>query len=111
MAKKTIATGDTSAGVDVTYDRARRLVTLSGWYDTHVGIAPETITLTRLLFDLGITRGDCVAALSSVMRSRCANCESDQWTYFDGEASVCVDDKACLARVEARRASTCDKAD
>lgn len=106
MTKKQLLTGEKYAGVDVTYDRPRRLVTLSGWYDTYTGIAPETVTLTHLLHALGITVKDCEKALESVMHgAACANCgDTDVWTYFDGEAGICIDPKACKVRVDARNA-------
>lgn len=103
--KRSLFTGEQWAGVEAAYDKERRLVTLSGWYDTSVGIAPETITLTQFLFDLGITVGDCRKALADIRPGPCASCGYPTgWTYFDGEAMVCIDFKACVARDRARDA-------
>lgn len=101
--KRQLLTGEAWAGVDVGYDPHYRHITLSGWYDSSVGIAPETMTLTRFLFLLGITETDVHKALETVAWSRCANCEATAWTHFDGEAGICVDDKACVERCDERR--------
>lgn len=63
MARHQFLTSEKYAGVDVTYDKRDQTVTLSGWYDTHVGIAPETVTLARFLRALGVTVEDCRKAL------------------------------------------------
>lgn len=107
--KMQLLTGDKYSGVDVDYDPNRRLVTLSGWYDSYTGIAPETMTLTKFLFHLGITHHDCTKALESILWRKCANCEEMQWTYFDGEAGICVDDVACKARCIERDRTICTR--
>lgn len=96
---KPITTGERHAGVEIRYDHRHHLVTLSGWYDTYVGIQPETITLTRLLFTLGITVGDCKQAWADITTAPCANCQAVEWVKFDGEASTCIDEPTCIARV------------
>lgn len=107
--KRQLLTNDKYAGVDVTYDPNYRLVTLSGWYDSHVGIAPETMTLTRFLFLLGITHHDCTKALEDILWRECANCQEMQWTYFDGEAGICVDAVACKKRCDERDRVICSR--
>lgn len=103
--KHTLSLGEKYAGVDATYNRAQRLVTLSGWYDTYAGIAPQTVTLTHFLHALGITAADAIEALQGVRRGLpCAHCGDLGWTYCDGEAGICIDDQACRARVAERDA-------
>ena len=109
MAKKQLLTGEKYAGVDVTYDTSNHLVTLSGWYDTYVSIAPETVTLTQFLHQLNITTEDCRAALADVRRDTCACCGVAGWCYFDGEAMVCVDFKGCVARCRARDSAEAER--
>lgn len=100
--KRQVLTGEAWAGVAVGYDPHYRHITLSGWYDTY-GIAPDTMTLTRFLFLLGITETDVHKALETVAWSRCANCEATAWTYCDGETGSCVDEKGCAERCDERR--------
>lgn len=63
MGKQRLTTGDGREGVDVTYVKRGRRITLGGWYDGMVGMEPCTFTLGEFLTTLGITVDDCRKAL------------------------------------------------
>ena len=46
------------AGVDVTYYRNRLALTIGGWYDSFVGIAPTNLTLADFLKRIGVRPAD-----------------------------------------------------
>lgn len=52
------------AGVDVTYRRTKRILSVGGWYDGCAGIEGEDITLGDFLHQFGITAEDCDKALA-----------------------------------------------
>lgn len=56
---------DEREGVQAAYYYRESVLTLSGWYDTMVGINPVEMTLEDFLRDLGITLEDCRNALEA----------------------------------------------
>ena len=55
---KTIETGTKSSGIQVTYTKRRKMISLFGWYDEYIGIAPCEIPLLEFCQKLGITAKD-----------------------------------------------------
>jgi hypothetical protein len=60
---RTLYLGNDCSGVDVSYIRRRRMLSIGGWYDSVVGIASREVPLGEFLRGLGITERDCIAAL------------------------------------------------
>jgi hypothetical protein len=49
-------------GISIEFTRSRNELYISGWYDTFVGITPETVTLRKFFDRCGITKKDCEKA-------------------------------------------------
>lgn len=48
----------TRAGIDITYTKRSNTLSVSGWYDSMVGIEPTTIGPKEFFDSLGITEAD-----------------------------------------------------
>jgi len=59
-----IKAGDRS-GIEVVYVKSRRLIRVSGWYDSFVGIDGFEKSLADFLTELGITESDVHRALTT----------------------------------------------
>ena len=56
-----------SSGIEVTYVKSRRVVNVTGWYDSMVGLVPDegqNVPLGDFLRGLGVTLADCKRALA-----------------------------------------------
>jgi hypothetical protein len=51
--------GYRTAGIELNYVKKRQTLTISGWYDSFVGIEPTQLTLAQFFKRLGITEQDC----------------------------------------------------
>ena len=51
------------SGISIDYIKSRKILDISGWYDTMVGIEGDRIPLADFLNGLGITLKDCEKAL------------------------------------------------
>lgn len=47
-------------GVDITYYKTKRELTIGGWYDSIVGIPCRRMPLREFFDELGITEKDCL---------------------------------------------------
>lgn len=50
------------SGIDITWTKSDQNLSISGWYDTCVGIEGEVLTLKKFFDLLGITKKDCEKA-------------------------------------------------
>jgi hypothetical protein len=55
-----LASSGGRSGVDVAYDATTRTLTIGGWYDSFVGIEPQTVSLDEFLRQLGVRKKHCV---------------------------------------------------
>ncbi len=51
-------------GIEVKFIKSRRMIRLSGWYDTFVAMGGDEISLGGFLHGLGITLKDCERGLN-----------------------------------------------
>jgi len=58
------------AGIKIEYIKSRKLLNISGWYDSIVGIQPDSITLKEFLTQLGISKKDCIKAFEDMPKGR-----------------------------------------
>ena len=49
----------TYAGIDITWTPSTQRLDIGGWYDSCMGIRPESMTLRDFFDKLGITEKDC----------------------------------------------------
>lgn len=57
-------TGEHRSGIDITFWHRPKTITVSGWYDSMVGIESTTVSLRSFFDRLGITEADCHAAFN-----------------------------------------------
>ena len=55
---RTLYLGTSHEGVDVTYNKSRRVIVIGGWYDGCVGIQATEMTLTQFLTLLKVPSKD-----------------------------------------------------
>ena len=60
---KTVYYGEGDSGIDVTYFKGRRELSIGGWYDGTVGIESRIVPLGDFLRDLGVTLKDVEKSL------------------------------------------------
>ena len=48
------------SGIDITWYKTRREISVGGWYDSMVGIENTRMGLREFLDRLGITEADCI---------------------------------------------------
>ena len=53
------------SGVDITWTPSAQRLDIGGWYDSCVGIQPESMSLKEFVSKLGITKKDCLNAFDS----------------------------------------------
>ena len=62
--------GSDRAGISVTYTKNSKILSISGWYDTNVGIEGDYLTLAEFFDKLGITEKDCEKAFFDIAISK-----------------------------------------
>ena len=63
MPKTLYVSKSVSVGIDITFTPSTGQLYIGGWYDSCVGIQPETMSLADFFRRLGITEKDCRKAL------------------------------------------------
>lgn len=61
--------GGTRDGIDIQFNRSAMQVSVGGWYDTCVGIEPESLSLREFLTRIGITEADVSKAMKECNKS------------------------------------------
>ena len=56
----------THSGVSITYTKSSKQISISGWYDSIVGIQGDSVSLGEFLDMLGITEKDCINAFKNL---------------------------------------------
>ena len=57
--------GGRRSGISIVWTKTVQRIDVSGWYDTHVGIEGDSMTLREFFDLLGITNKDCAKAWKS----------------------------------------------
>ncbi len=53
------------SGIDVTWTKSAQRLDIGGWYDSHVGLEGDSMTLRQFFDQLGITEQDCKKAFTA----------------------------------------------
>lgn len=61
-----LSEGGDRSGVDVTYTRKTRSLSIGGWYDCFMGIPAQELTLAEFLMLLNVRKADLVAILQEI---------------------------------------------
>lgn len=56
------------SGVSIEYTKSRRVLYISGWYDSVVGIEGKEYTLAEFFQKLGISKKDCNKAFEILVK-------------------------------------------
>ncbi len=60
MTKLYIPKDAAHSGIEIEFVKSSKIIRISGWYDSHVGISGMSSTLESFFKDLGITRKICM---------------------------------------------------